>query len=471
VLLSRSNKLYAIFSLNDGLPVLVFNAVNMSCSLSPDGSLYARSKYDPTGSTVHVKKIVNGTAVGTEYGIDVIDEKTAICYKIENGIRTEITLDEWYRISDSVATATRKPLYTTKTVGFRFVPAIENGIANDSPIPDFSSYEGILSAYRRIVESFCEYTSDSWSEGKFDSLFTITDNQTYDIFHNIFSQAEAVRPKDTYFGTKYAEDGNNSYGYAKKDLNSDGIEELILLSDNYDIFAIFTQNNGKAQYVEGSGEVWIDENANLRKTVFTGGLVDRDREHYLYEFDGTGLKQKVSVGYSVSFSLTKENWYKTDGKTKTEISDAEGEALCKIYDILPTGVTEEEYTKSYSGIEFTPLFGSASPNEKHLDTFKNIKIVNGNTLTVSEITDKYVAFRATLVHCVGEYDPETGVMPEVYDIELSGKATRDGNKYRFEVDGVTGYIELAVNSVWLTVTESKNEHVICMSYLFDYPER
>lgn len=59
---------------------------------------------------------------------------------------------------------------------------------------------------------------------------------------------------------------------------------------------------------------------------------------------------------------------------------------------------------------------------------------------------------------------------EVYHVNLVCKATLNGNKHYFEAEGVTGYIEFAVNSVWVTVTESKNEHVACMSYLFDYSE-
>lgn len=469
VLLNRSNELYAIFTHKDGVPILLFYADGMSCGLSPDGTLNAL-KYEPNHSSVHVRKLVNGSMTGTDYVINVIDDKTAICHKIEDGIRTEITYEEWYKVYDSMQATLRNFQYMTKTVGFRFIPAIETEITNDSPTPDFSSYEGILDAYKIIVESFSEYDPKSWYQGDFDGIFTIKDNQTYDIFHSLFSYGKSFIRWDPYYSSNYAKDGDNAYGYAKKDLNGDGIEELILLSDNYDIIAVFTESNGIARYVEGSGGVWIDENAYLRKTVFTGGDVYRDREHYLYEFDGTRLVQKVGVGYNVNFYLNKENWYETDGRTKTPISDAEGKALFEIYDILPLGVTEEEYTKSFSGIEFYPLFYSTAPNEKHLDTFSKMEIVNGNTLTVSEFTDKYVSFSITFVHSVGEYDPETGEIPEVYHVKLVCKATLNGNKYYFEAEGVTGYIEFAVNSVWVTVTESKNEHVACMSYLFDYPE-
>jgi len=77
VLLNRSNELYAIFTHKDGVPLLLFYADGMRCGLSPDGTLNAL-RYEPNHSSVHVRKLVNGSMTGTDYVVNVIDDKTAI---------------------------------------------------------------------------------------------------------------------------------------------------------------------------------------------------------------------------------------------------------------------------------------------------------------------------------------------------------------------------------------------------------
>ena len=471
LLMNKSNKLYALFTIQNSLPTMLLRMDHMSACITPDGTVFA-SSYAEGGNEIctHIKKIANGKLEGLEYGCDADGENVSY-YKIENGVRSEITRSEMLQLDDMAQNiSTIYPSHRTKTTGFRFVPALADASQSTAPVPDFTSYDGILSAYKMIVQSFSDYEANDWINGEFDDLFCISDNESYDVFHQIFWGGIRVMPTETYFGQDYAKDGDNSYGYARKDLNGDGIEELILLNDQYEVFALFTMKDGKAVLLDGAYGVWIDENGFLRKEVSTGGMVSRDGEAYIYEIEDAELKSNVGVGYKVNMFLQKEGWYKTDGNTKTDISDEEGEALYAEYDILPSDYCNDEYTRTFSGIEFVPLFEATLASQKHVNSFSNSWFGNGDTLTVSTYTDNDVTVRIKFVYTVGEFDPETNPDPKVYINSIEGKALRSGHQYIFEIDGIKGYIEFGVTSVWVIVTESENEQVPCKAYLFNRPE-
>ena len=469
ILLDKSNKIYALFTLQGGASVLLLKADKMSVAIAPDGTVYANQYLKDHGDCTQIKKILGGKLEGLEYGGE-INTGGATYYKIEDGVRAEITQQEKLQLDNSLESIMRNPWYINKTSGFRFISAVSESSTSTAPVPNFTSYDGIISAYKTIVESFSEYKQSDWINGKFDSLFTITDNESYEVFHEIFWGGIRKMPTETYLGQTYATDGDNSYGYAKKDLNGDGVEELILLNDNYEIFGLFTEKAGKAHLVKGAYGACIDENGHIRKEVSTGGVVSRDGECYVYVLDGTTLKAEIAVGYKVNIYLQKEGWYKIEGGTKVNISAEEGEALYAVYDILPSDYCGEEYTRTFSGIEFIPLYEATLAGQKHINTYSNAWFVNGDTLTVSGFSKNDTTAIIKFVYTEGEFDPETNPNPEVHITELNIQAIRNESRYEFEKDGVKGYIEFAVNSAWVVVTESQNEHVFCRAYLFNYPE-
>lgn len=473
VLLNKNNRLYALLTERNHSPVLLLNTTHMSSAITPDGTVYAYRSNGNQGEYVYVKQIVDGRLEGLEFGKNVDGQNTVQYYKIENGNRTEITSNEKRLLDESVRyIVLTGSSYHTKTTGFRFVSAVMDApVQSTAPVADFSSYEGVLAAYKIIVESFSNYSKSEWVKGTFDNLFQIADNATYDIFHQLFYAGMIEMRTEESYGGDYVENGNQAYGYAKKDLNGDGVDELILLTDHYEILALFTMKDGKAKYVHGASGAWIDENGYMRKALSTGGVVSRDGEFFVYALDGIALKPIVGGGYRVNVYLEKEGWYRIDGNTKTEISKEEGEAMYAAYDILPHRYCMEEYTRTFSGIEFSSLFDGTLASQAHLNTFSNNWFINGDTLTVSTISDGGVTFSFQCIYVESEFDPETNPNPESHTTVLTGEALRDGARYRFEIDGVRGYLEFAVNSAWVVVTESQNEYVESRAYLFNSHER
>lgn len=467
VLLDKASKLYALFTVKGRNPVLLLNMARSGGAILPDGTVFASTYVKDESQRIHIqiKKIVSGTLEGLEFGWELSGED-ATYYKAEDGVRTEIDRDEYFRLEESIQHFALFAQQSTKETGFRFVPALSDPSAASAPVADFSSYEAILTAYKRIViEGFFQYTRQKWSDGEFDDLFFFPDNESYEIFHTIFYGGARARPTTEKWGTKFAYDGQNAYGYAKKDLNRDGIEELILLNDNYAIFAIFTMKDGKVIPCKDVYGAWIDENGRIYQEIATGGLVGRDGEAFVYEIGDDGLQQIMGVGYRVNIYLKKDEWYKIKDGTKTDISNEEGEALYAQFETMSDAYSPSEYTRTFSGLQFIPLFEPSVAIWLHCNTYSRSYWVGGTTLTISSVSDDAVVFSLEVLHTVGEFPDH-----ETYWTTIAGEAKKNGFRYPFEQNGVKGYIEFAVNSAWVIVTESANEHVACKAYLFDYPE-
>ena len=464
ILLDKGNKIYTLFTVEKNSPVLLLTYDATTIVISSDGTVYTRKKL---GDSVYsyqttIEKIVDGKLEGMEY-CAVMSGNSMSYYKKENGEQIEITKQENDMLNESIYGIMLSPTNYNKITGFRFIPAIDdNSSQSSAPIADFSSYENIVSAYRKIVKCFSEYNVSNWINGEFDSLFTFKDNESYDMFNSIFYNGICFKPTKENFSSQYADDGDNAYGYAKKDLNRDGVDELILLNDSYEIIALFTMKDGKPVFLREAIGALIDENGHIHVSITTGGVVSRDGELYIYEVNNSGIECVVGVGYKVNVYLQKEGWYRIENGVKTPITDEEGNALYAQC-CVDGGYSEEEYTRNFSGIEFVPLFKRTLASRNNLHKYSNMSFVNGNTLEVSAVYENKIEF---IFECAYNAPEES----TTYRTQISGEAILENNKYYFELDGVKGYIDFGVTVVWLTVTESQNEHVECRAYLFDYIE-
>ncbi|MBE6633230.1 MAG: hypothetical protein E7620_02680 [Ruminococcaceae bacterium] len=464
VLLDRSNRLYALFTIREGAPVLLLQMNRNASAITPDGTVYSQIYVKDQSDITHVKRIVNGRLEGLEFGT-VITNGQAEYYRIENGARQEITAEEKGALSESVRRVFMSCAYVNKTAGFRFLSVLGGREETLAPVFDASSYDTILAAYRRIVESFKDYTQAKWTAGEFDSLFSFSNDEDYRVFHGIFYGGIRVMPTKTPFGSEYAENGNRAYGYAKKDLNGDGVEELILLNDNYRVIALFTQVNGAPILLKAAFDAWIDETGKLRFERSTGGVLSRDGEAFLYEVGNGDLRCLLGVGYQVGWTLQKSAWYRIENGARVPISGSEGEALYAQYDVLPHGWTEQEYTKSRAGIVFIPLFEPACPEKEHLNTFTNGAIVNGESIEISSVSEESLSFTLALVQRAESRDPDF----EPQRMTVSAEATEADGVYVFHAEGLRGSITLCVGSLWVVIEESATNWVECRAYLFDRP--
>ena len=248
-------------------------------------------------------------------------------------------------------------------------------------------------------------------------------------------------------------------GYAKKDINKDGIEELIFAESTLDIVAIFTVKNGNAVTLitrdDPNSLIWLDANGLIRmEQLVMEGQYLVGRKYLVYEISEGTLKSQVAIGCD---GMKQGDWYKVDNQQQNPVSKEEWNELYAKYNICPLGWDGREYTKNHADLTVLPLLETAVPK---IQTYKLASIIKDDRVKITSVSAESVDF--TMIY--NKYAEDA----LVYETELSVTATLTDGKYLFDNGTVTGSIEFGYDSVWVNINESTNEHIDCRSYLFDY---
>ena len=466
----RYSRIFAVYTLKDGKAALVdsYAGTDEAGTICEDGRLlkHGAPEDHSRGSYYRFTEILeNGETEILEYGSysdaseEELREGTSELryYKVEDGKREAITKTAFNRFFQlEVDPIWINSVAITNAHALRFVPALPG-----SRIADFSTYDNILKLYKRIVEEAPDYTKDKWLQGKYDSMYEFPDNESYELFFHLFQATVPHCPKTESYNYYMQKEQKNAFGYAKKDLNGDGTEELILMTDSWDVLAVFTEKDGKAVFLES--EVWIDAEGLLHASVWTRGMTDRDMEYYLYEITDGALQAKAAIGVEYNFYLQPEKNYRIENGKQIEISQEEWDALYAQCDIIPNGCSEAEYMRTNANLTFQPLFDRSDPFEYmyHNKTW----VRYGNYYLYPDrlrIVDMY----REKVRGIFSYTKEVVNGEEIRAGGRIEAAPVDG-KMAFEAPNFRGYLEFGVNCVWMIVEESNDENVECRAYLFD----
>ena len=218
----------------------------------------------------------------------------------------------------------------------------------------FSSYESILEVYRMGINHF---SSDFWNQDPNTlaaDLFGTEDTTEKEWFLGIYSSA-------TLFSSHPYK---LSLGYAIKDLNGDGVDELVLLNNDYMVIAIFSMADEKpvllANYIP-RGRCWIDGNGWLHENGSNGA--DRSTNAtYKIAKGGASLELIAEFGtngheFIDGVGVTK--YYQLVNGEKVDITEAEYHDLGEQHGKY-LGLDEcAAATKEYAALTFTPLFTEA----------------------------------------------------------------------------------------------------------------
>ena len=248
-------------------------------------------------------------------------------------------------------------------------------------------------------------------------------------------------------------------GYAKKDINKDGIEELIFAESTLDIVAIFTVKNDEAVTLitrdDPNSLIWLDANGLIRmEQLVMEGQYMTGRKYLVYEISEGTLKSQVAIGCD---GMKQGDWYKVDNQQQNPVSKEEWNELYAKYNICPLGWDGREYTKNHADLTVLPLLETAVPK---IQTYKLASIIKDDRVKITSASAESVDF--TMIY--NKYAEDA----LVYETELSVTATLTDGEYLFDNGTVTGSIEFGYDSVWVNINESTNEHIDCRSYLFDY---
>ena len=226
---------------------------------------------------------------------------------------------------------------------------------------DFASYEGIIQLYRNAVHDFARPNYGNEKESALAKNLGITDAKEMEWL-------SAISSSGFLFYDGRGEGGALHHkltcGYAIKDLNSDGIDELVLLNDDYKISVIFSMVGGKPILLDSyipRGSCWIDGEGLLHVNGSGGADVSSNT---VYRIANGGGSLEMIVEYGLNghewigdVAVTK--YYRLVDGEEVSILEEEYQELNKQYGTYLGLDAGSSFTKECSGLQFTPLFTEA----------------------------------------------------------------------------------------------------------------
>jgi len=325
------------------------------------GVVFYNERIDGTLSSLrHIKRLVDGALVGFEYArIDNTDGTTAGYYKAENGVRTDITETEFRSYVDRYSYYWEYASRHVRIVGLRYNPALpESSLATS--IASFATYNQIIKTFGLMytevaynpVKKTSIFEKTKWTGGNYDNKMYFNTDEDFYLYNKILA-ACVLTQKPTAAST---------FGYAKKDLNGDGVEELILLEGEYHVLAIFTEVNGSAVFLDSYDDTrsaWIDASGKIHVKERPLAGLSQDAKYFVYEVEGGKLVTKLAIGVAhenVNGVQTACRWYTLDGSTETEIANSDWEVLFDEWcgDIGSSAFNT--YTAEKSGLVFVKAY-------------------------------------------------------------------------------------------------------------------
>lgn len=208
--------------------------------------------------------------------------------------------------------------------------------------PDwFMDYESIIEEYRIYVDYLI---NDELEKAHDNNVFSTPDSNL--AYKWSCMQSETISHRGF---PKTRED----FGYAIEDLNGDGNSELILLSQDYTVLALFSMKNNTPKLLDAfwSRHTCAITNERLIYTLSSGGAA-------YWEYAFQRLSQESELIPVEKYGSTSEDgeqyyYYEVDGE-KQIISEEKLNDIRERFPIL-THTVAIEMTKS-SGIKFIPLF-------------------------------------------------------------------------------------------------------------------
>lgn len=341
--------------------------------------------------------------------------------------------------------------------------------ANDEkPKLDFSTYDALIDSYRMIatLAPICyEAAKDSYEPKSFEDYFDLPDGaDEQKIFRAIF---DSVTARYAYAVQYDYLDERATLGYAYKDINRDGVDELILLTEVYEVFAIFTQKDGCPILLTYDTlprwSLWFDTDGYIRTQ---GSPAGSSTEYHFYTIsDGTltlvdGVEHSTRTDGSESYTYIFSAPETSLGFGSRTITEAEYNAVLAKYIPIPvntSGAYLSVYMKAEIGLEEIPLFPIAvSPvSGDAWITNKNPNTPGTKTVTVERYGyDWFICFRNLNKNWIFYAAPL-----EVGEAQFAAECT-------FVSDKISGKLQMGNHCMWLTVEASEFAELPVGTYLF-----
>ncbi len=210
----------------------------------------------------------------------------------------------------------------------------------------FSSYEEIIKLYSTVAEHSISYSNEKAIKGEYEKSFDFQNDTERDWYHSVFTATVTRRP-----------DYKFQYGYSVGDINGDGVDELLLLSESYGLYAIFTLCNGSPVLLDSFGNRYygyIGEDGLIYTSMGSGVGYS---EHSVYKISEScdSLELVLQIGADGYIEGTGELYYTVENGEKVDIGTDEYNS---IYNSKFLKNNEPPFTKNNAGVKFLSIVKS-----------------------------------------------------------------------------------------------------------------
>lgn len=330
----------------------------------------------------------------------------------------------------------------------------------------FTDYASILELMEELCRFCAGYHYIATPVEDYEVAFHLASEKEHGWFQRLLTSIDRITPASVM-----AMNYENLPGYCLKDLNGDGVMELLLLmkhwsgSASFEIVGVFTMRNGRPVMLD-EYVTWIGSDGLLHGDYF---LRDQTGWHSVYQVteNGFALVDKFGCQALQSGDLC---YYKTTEEKDISISKAEFEALLQKYDTPIENVALCNYV--HAGLFFTHIHKQSDSSlywqrlftqdvNESVD-FESMEFTSNGTCvklyrTLEEGGPEYLVVRINRVNGDLQSIPSHTVL-EVTAVSSS--------KWTFDNGTLAGSLEQLENGDRiLTVTSSRIEDVAVGSYL------
>ena len=221
------------------------------------------------------------------------------------------------------------------------------------------NYDQMISVYRDIIRVCQQYTDGKGDDYDYADELGIYDRCDKALYEKLFISAYllyAGRGQNDWFSPHY----KLSCGYAIKDINRDGIDELVLLNEDYTVVAVLSTANGSPILLRSykpRNTCYIDAQGLLHEL---GSNSSDSHSHAVYRIVPGGAQVELVIKFGTSGhvwvdDVAVQQYYKLEGDLATDITEQEYRELSQAWDCCD-GLTSAEENQYCAGLVFTPLF-------------------------------------------------------------------------------------------------------------------
>ena len=337
-----------------------------------------------------------------------------------------------------------------------YLPLVDQEKGDDRPVADFSSYAAIIETVKAISEDdiFDSFHADKWRNGKYDHLYACPTETDFDYYNRFLY----ILYRGSY----------SPLGYDEIDLNGDGKDELVFLTEDYTIEAVFTQKNGTPVMLKSllqNEEGWLDEDGYIH--IDRGDI--NELEYSVYKVTESGDFELV---YDIFVAEDGNRYLTKDGK-KEKITFEESLEIYDEYCCYPERVDPNEYTRTVSDLTYVALTepyydpiqsaaqdGISWHSSANWDGPAGTKtwFMAGTYVTFENLTEDSVDvnFEYVLTKYYPDPDRENYSLSETTESSLKVTAHR-ANGFYFEEGSISGRIEFHSEYIWIIIEESADE--------------